>query len=154
MPTITAEERDLLERPAVATLAITRPNRAPHHSLVWYRLVDDALHVVTPATARKARHLTRFPHASALVVHPDNPFAYLALDVEARVIDDDALARSELRQIAARYLGEAAAEPYAASISAAPRLLIALDIEKVRASLRQPPKPAASDVEVEAEAHG
>lgn len=137
MPTITAEVREVLDQPAVAVLTVARTDGARHQTVVWYRLADQALHVVSEGSKRKVGHIRSDPRVSLVVVHPDNEFAYVVIEGTAQVIEDDERARSESRLIASRYLGAAAAD-WVGRMSADPRVLLVVSIERIRASLRPP----------------
>lgn len=131
-------DQALLETPAFAKLATLMADGTPQITVMWYRAEGDTIRMIAPASARKARNLERDPRATVAIDHPENGYRYLELRCRAEVVHDDAVARAELGQIAARYIGDRASA-YVASLSADPRILIILHPEQVRSHLGQPP---------------
>lgn len=134
----TAEDRGLLDGPAVAVLTTLFADGEPHSTVMWFRLVDDVVRMVAPASALKARHIANDPRVSVVVTDPENPYAYVAVRGQASLMRDDAAARAELRQIAPRYIGDKA-DGYVDSLSADPRVLIEIHATRVSGRHRQPP---------------
>ena len=130
------QERAILDAPLFAKLATLGADGTPQLTVMWFRRVDDELRMIAPASAMKTRHLTRYPRC-ALLIDADG-YTYLELRGAAEIRRDDAAARAELRQIAARYIG-ARAEAYVAGLSADPRVIIALRPQRVRAHIRPEP---------------
>lgn len=130
--------RALLELPAFATLTTLRPDGAPHTTIMWYRLADETLRMIAPASAAKVHNLARDPRLSVVVTHPENGYHYLELRGRAELVRDDAAARAELRRIAARYIGDRA-DAFTDALSDAPRVLIVVRPERVRHHAGSPP---------------
>lgn len=126
-----AAVRELLDMPAYARLAQVLPSGRPHNTILWYRRVDDHIRIISPASSVRVRALRSRPDVAVLIEHPQNAHDYVDLRGPATIIDDDAAARIELVSIAQRYIG-AAAEAYAAGLSDAPRVIIALHPDRVR----------------------
>jgi PPOX class probable F420-dependent enzyme len=131
MTMLSDRTRALLEQPAFAKLTTLDANGAPQMTVMWYRLTGDELRMIAPASAVKARHLARDPRAAIIVDAPDDGYTYVELRCRAEVVHDDAAARRELREIAARYVGERA-DAFVAGLSADPRVLLVLRPERVR----------------------
>lgn len=128
--TLTAGDRAFVDQPGYLRLATLMPDGAPQLTVLWYRRVDDALHVVCPQSAQKVRNLERDGRVSGVVEDPATPHRFLELRGRGEVVRDDAFARSELRHIAARYIG-AEADPFVDRLSAEPRVVLELTPEQV-----------------------
>jgi len=129
---------DFLERPAFATLALVLPDGALQNTIMWYRADRDTLRMIAPMASVKARALPRSPQVAIAVHAPDNPYDYLEIRGRADILADDAAARTELREIAKRYIGERASA-YVEALSDAPRVLIVVRPERVRRHASQQP---------------
>ena len=131
MTTIDTTDRELLERPAFAALAVQLPNGTLQNTMMWYRLVDDTLRMIAPAASAKARALQRSSQVAVAVHDPDNAYDYLEIRGHADVIADDGAARTELREIAKRYIGERA-DGYVDRLSDDARVLLVIHPDRVR----------------------
>jgi PPOX class probable F420-dependent enzyme len=131
MPMLSDRTRALLEQPAFAKLTTLAEDGAPRMTIMWHRLAGDELRMVAPASAVKARHLASDPRAAVIVDAPGDGYTYVELRCRAEVVHDDVAARRELREIAARYVGERA-DAFVAGLSADPRVLLVLRPERVR----------------------
>lgn len=134
----TIEDRELMERPAFAVLTTLAADGSPQSSVMWYRLEGDELRMIAPAASVKARHIAGDGRVTVVVTDPANPYAYVEVRGQARLVRDDGAARAELREIAARYIGERA-ERYAGALSSDPRVLIVVRADRVRGRHNQPP---------------
>jgi PPOX class probable F420-dependent enzyme len=128
--TLTAGDRDFLDQPAYLRLATLMPDGAPQVTVLWYRRAGNAVHVVCPRSAQKVRNLARDGRISAVVEDPSTPHRFLELRGRGEVVRDDAFARAELRQIAARYIGDRAGA-FVDGLSADPRVVLRLTAERV-----------------------
>jgi PPOX class probable F420-dependent enzyme len=131
MPMLSDRARALLEQSAFAKLTTLAPDGAPQMTVMWYRLEGEELRMIAPASAVKARHLARDPRAVVIVDAPGDGYTYVELRCRAEIVRDDAAARRELREIAARYIDERA-DAFVAGLSADPRVLLVLRPERVR----------------------
>lgn len=131
----------LLALPSYARLAQVLPSGRPHNTILWHRYVDDAIRIISPASSVRVRALRERPHVAVLIEHPQNPHDFVDLRGAATIIDDDAAARVEMVHIARRYIGDAA-PAFAAGLSDAPRVIIAL--YPSRAYRRAAPAPPSS----------
>lgn len=131
-------DRELLGRTAFATLALVLPDGSLQNSIMWYRADGDGLRMIAPAASAKARALRHSPHVSIVINEPGNPYDYLEIRGRADILADDAGARSELRDIAKRYIGDRA-DAYVDALSDAPRVIIAVQPDRVRRHRATPP---------------
>ena len=101
---------DLVSRPIVATLATYRRDGTVLLSPVWHEWHDGGFNVTIEPGDVKARHVLNDPRASIALYEDDPPYRGLELRGTARLVEEDAAAIQ--RRIAARYLGDEAAEAY------------------------------------------
>ena len=107
MVMIDANDRELLERPAFASLAIQFPNGDLQNTIMWYRLADDTLRMIAPAEsyeAKKAAFLAMLrelsPGLTQIASHPaDESLALnrIASDWQQRVWDAQLMADSDVQ---------------------------------------------------------
>jgi len=101
------EVRAFLDAPRFAVLATLREDGSPHLTVVWYERRDDEVIVNTTAPRSKARNIERDPRVSLLVGEMER---YVRLDGEARAVATGTAALADIRGMAVRYDGEAAAD--------------------------------------------
>jgi PPOX class probable F420-dependent enzyme len=101
---------DLVSRPIVATLATYRKDGMVLLSPVWHEWHDGGFNVTIEPNDLKARHVRNDPRASIVLYENDPPYRGIELRGKARLVDEDAAAIQ--KRIAARYIGEEAAEVY------------------------------------------
>ena len=99
--------RTYLDAPRFAVLATVNPDGSPHLTVIWYARREDEVIVNTTAPRKKSANMARDPRASLLVGESDR---YVRLDGEARSVATGAAALRDIRELAVRYDGEAAAE--------------------------------------------
>ncbi|MDQ6858146.1 MAG: TIGR03618 family F420-dependent PPOX class oxidoreductase [Chloroflexota bacterium] len=99
--------RTYLDVPRFAVLATVNPDGTAHLTVIWYARRDDEVIVNTTAPRKKSANIARDPRVSLLVGESDR---YVRLDGEARSVATGAGALSDIRELAVRYDGEAAAE--------------------------------------------
>ena len=131
MTNFDAADLELLRRPAFASLALQLPDGSLQNTIMWYRVEQDTLRMIAPAASAKARALKRSPRVAVTVHDPDNASDYLEIRGHAEVVADDVAARTELREIAKRYIGERA-DGYVETLSDAPRVVIVVRADRVR----------------------
>lgn len=110
-----ADLGDFLALPLVAVLATYRRDGDVLLSPVWHRWHDDGFDVTTYPTDIKVRHLQNDPRASLLIYDQQPPLRGVEIRTTATLSTLEDL--DVLRDLAARYLGEEAAEPYVASVT-------------------------------------
>jgi PPOX class probable F420-dependent enzyme len=123
--------RDFLEAPCYMRLATLMPDGAPQITVLWYRLAEDALHIICPESAQKVKNLDIDDRAAAVIEAPDSAHRYVELRGPCQVIRDDTLARRELRLIARRYIG-GDADGFVDQLSPDPRVVLKLTPTQVR----------------------
>ena len=126
MQEMTHEERRdfLLGRARTAGLATVRPDGRPHVAPVWFDLDGDALIFTTWHESVKARNIRNEPRVSLCVDDEEPPFAFVLIEGEAEVREDDPDLRYWATRIAGRYMGEELAESYGERNSVEGELLI------------------------------
>lgn len=91
--TITAADRDLLDRPLLGLLTVPpAPDRLPAPRPVWFETTAAGdVQLFSMADALKVRRLTAEPWASFVVVAPvEEPERWVALEADVTVHDDGA----------------------------------------------------------------
>ena len=102
----------LREGSRTATFASVRPDGRPHATPTWYA-VDDAEIVFTTWHATvKAANIRAHPSVVVLVQDPEPPYAYVAVEGEARLIDDLPQCRQISTLLGAKYMGADRAEEF------------------------------------------
>jgi PPOX class probable F420-dependent enzyme len=101
--------RNLLDGPHFAVVATLTGSGAPHTSTVWYLRDGDAVLISVTADKLKARNLTRDPRISLTVSDRANPYHSVDVRGTAELVDDPA--KTLPARLAARYLGDANANP-------------------------------------------
>jgi PPOX class probable F420-dependent enzyme len=104
---IDADVRQFLDAPRFAVLATLNPDGSAQLTVIWYARRDDEVIVNTTAPRKKAANIARDPRVSLLVGESDR---YVRVDGEARSAATGAAALADIRELAVRYDGEAAAE--------------------------------------------
>ena len=104
---LTAEARHFLEELRFAVIATINEDGSPHQTVVWYLLRGDDIVMNTARGRVKERNLRRDPRLASTV---EDGYRFLTLRGTARLVDDVATAQEGIRQLAARYHGEEAAD--------------------------------------------
>lgn len=121
---------EFLDRPAFLRLATLMADGSPQITVLWYRRDGENLRIVCPESAQKVRNLDRDGRVSAVIEDPESAQRYIELRGTAEVIRDDAEARDELCQIAARYIGDQA-PAYVDQLSADPRVILDIHVGRM-----------------------
>jgi PPOX class probable F420-dependent enzyme len=102
---LTDRIRAFLAEPNYATLATAGEDGEPHQAVIWYRLdADDRILVNSRTPRRWPAELRRTGRASLAVTDREDPFAWVGLQaVVDEVVDDVALAREDIVELAVRY---------------------------------------------------
>ena len=102
--TIPASHCDLVDCPAVATLATVGPDGYPHTSVVWCDFDGECIRVNTMRGFVKDRNMRRDPRVTLVCFDPGEPLRYL--EVRGRVVEaTESGAREHLDHLASRYAG-------------------------------------------------
>jgi PPOX class probable F420-dependent enzyme len=102
---------DFLARPLLAVLATRNARNDVLLSPVWHEWRDGGLTVFTGLNDVKVRHIRRDPRVSIVVCEQTPPYRGMEIDAEARIEANGDTAT--MRRIAARYIGDTAAEAWA-----------------------------------------
>jgi PPOX class probable F420-dependent enzyme len=105
--------RAFLDAPRFAVLATVREDGSPHLTVVWYERRGDEVVVNTTVPRSKARNIDRDPRVSLLVGEMER---YVRLEGEARAVATGPAALADIRGMAVRFDGEAAAERQARTV--------------------------------------
>jgi PPOX class probable F420-dependent enzyme len=122
---------DLLELPFNATLATYRRDGSVLLSPVWHEWRDGGFSIFTGASDVKVRHIERQGRAAAVVSDNAVPFRGIEVSGTPTIERDPAFVRATLERIARRYLGDAEAEVYMATL-VAPNVVIRLTPGRLR----------------------
>ena len=95
-----------------ATFASVRPDGRPHATPTWYALDGDEIVFTTWHATVKAANIRAHPSVVVLVQDPEPPYAYVAVEGEARLIDDLPQCRAISTLLGARYMGADRAEEF------------------------------------------
>ncbi len=95
-------------------LALVLPSGRPTVTPVWFTYDDDdVIRMNTWGASAKAKALALDPRASLLVDLEEPPYAFVRIDAEARIVDDDLeLCRRVATKVGGRYMGADRAEEY------------------------------------------
>jgi PPOX class probable F420-dependent enzyme len=128
---LTPEIRDFLtEARWPGVLSTLTPKGAPITSAVWFALIDDRIHISTPAARPKARNARLDSRVSFLVDTRERPYKGVAIEGTATVIEDPE--RQSMRIIAERYLGPVLPEAMEQRIAATDRVMLRITPERIR----------------------
>jgi PPOX class probable F420-dependent enzyme len=135
MPTaLTEEQRAFVDRPGTfARIATVMRDGAPQLTVMWFRRVDDTLHMVCAPDSAKARNIRRDPRVAVVVEHPDDPYRYFQFRGRAEVLTDLSAGREEGRALAHRYLGRERGDAYFVGVEHEPMLVVVVHVERVTA---------------------
>ena len=95
--------RFLDETPNVGIVTTLREDGSPHATVVWVDIEDGKVSFNTARGRAKVKHLERDPRASLLIVDPDNPFRWVAVNGSAELTDEGADA--QIDKLAKKYSG-------------------------------------------------
>ncbi|CAN5557122.1 PPOX class F420-dependent oxidoreductase [soil metagenome] len=114
MRKMNAEERKrfLLGRARTAVLATVRPDGRPHVAPIWFDLDGETVVFTTWHSSVKARNIANDPRVSLCVDDERPPFAFVVMEGEAVVREEDPDLLYWASRIAGRYMGRDQAESY------------------------------------------
>jgi len=116
----------LMEGTRTGKIAITRLDGQPYVLPVWFVLDGDDVVFTTGAETVRGRALRRDDRVSMCVDEERPPYAFVRINGRARLGEDLIEMRLWARRIAARYMGEAVADRYAARNAVPGELLVRL----------------------------
>jgi PPOX class probable F420-dependent enzyme len=128
MQEMTPDERRafLMAGTRTGKLGVTRRDGQPYVLPVWFVLDRDDVVFMTGAETAGGRALRRDGRASVCVDEERPPYAFVRTNGQARLGEDLTEMRLWARRIAARYMGEAVADRYAARNAVPGELLVRL----------------------------
>jgi PPOX class probable F420-dependent enzyme len=103
MAELTAEQRAFLESPFVGVVTDLRPDGSPHSTVVWVDVDDDGASFNTARPRAKPRHLDHDPRVSLVVVDPQDPYRWIAIDGTVALTEEGA--NAQIDQLAKKYVG-------------------------------------------------
>lgn len=112
-------------------LSTVRADGSPHVAPVWFVLDGDDVVFNTGENTAKGRNLARDGRVSICVDEEHPPFAFAVIQGRAELSSDLAEMRHWATRIAARYMGEEAADRYGARNAVPGELLVRVRVEKV-----------------------
>lgn len=121
----------LSEGTRTGKLSTVRADGSPHIAPIWFLLDGDDLIFNTGENTVKGRNLARDGRVALCVDDDRPPFSFVTLQGRAELSDDLNEVRSAATRIAARYMGDDAAEEYGARNGVPGELLVRVRIDKV-----------------------
>jgi PPOX class probable F420-dependent enzyme len=105
MAQLTDEQRRFLdENPFVAVVTTLREDGSPHSTVVWVDVQDGKIGFNTARGRAKPRFLEQDPRASLLVVDPNDPYRWVAVNGGTELTEGSADA--QIDKLAKKYLGK------------------------------------------------
>ena len=99
------EQRQFLDRnPFVGTVTTLRPDGSPHSTVVWVDVEDGKVSFNTALGRAKPRHLEHDPRASILVIDPNDPFKWVAVEGHVELTEEGA--DEQIDKLAKKYIGK------------------------------------------------
>jgi PPOX class probable F420-dependent enzyme len=102
--TLSGEQRAFLEQPFYGAVTTLRPDGSPQTTVVWVDVDDDGVMFNTASGRAKPRHLERDPRVSLIVIDPEDPYRWLAVDGRAELATEGA--DEQIDKLAKKYLGQ------------------------------------------------
>jgi PPOX class probable F420-dependent enzyme len=121
----------LLEGTRTGKLAVTRRDGSPYVLPVWFLLHGDTVIFMTGADTVRGRALRRDGRASMLVDEDRPPYAFVRVDGRVELSEDLEEMLPWSRALAARYMGEDAADAFGARNAVRGELLVRLVPDRV-----------------------
>lgn len=129
-----AERDAFLGERRVGVLAMGRDGAAPLLAPIWYLYEPGgAFRIYMSGSSAKARRLRAEGRASICVQAEDRPYRYVTADGPVTVEPLGEATHDALREMASRYLGEAAGAKYADSYSPPDEVVVTLVPQRWRA---------------------
>lgn len=129
---MTDEERlaFLSEGTRTAKLSTVRADGSPHIAPVWFLLDGDDLVFNTGKETVKGRNLARDGRVALCIDDDRPPFAFAVLQGQAELSEDPDQLRHWATRIAARYMGEEAAEEFGRRNGVPGELVVRVRVDK------------------------
>lgn len=108
MAELTDQHKEFLRNPFVGVATTLREDGSPHSTVVWVDVDDEGVSFNTETGRAKPRHLERDPRVGLIVVDPQNPFRWVAVDGTAEMTFEGA--PEQIDRLSEKYTGKT---PYA-----------------------------------------
>ncbi|MEC4020412.1 PPOX class F420-dependent oxidoreductase [Streptomyces sp. H27-D2] len=112
-------------------LSTVKADGSPHVAPVWFLLDGDDLVFTTGYDTVKGRNIARDGRVAICVDDDRPPFSFVVIQGRAELSDDLDDLRSWATRIAARYVGDEAAEQYGARNAVPGEALVRVSVDKV-----------------------
>jgi PPOX class probable F420-dependent enzyme len=86
---IPESHKDILEKPAFASVATIGPDGGPQNTPVWFGWDGSVLRFSQTTTRQKYRNLGRDPRVSLSILDPDDPYRYLEVRGQMVAVEQD-----------------------------------------------------------------
>src|SRR5262245_36041335 len=120
------QEQFLDENPFVGIVTTLRDDGSPHSTVVWVDVEDGKPSFNTATGRAKPAHLEHDPRASLLVIDPNDPYKWVAVNGHVQVTDNGADA--QIDKLSKKYIGK---DEYPWRTPTEQRLKVLIDPEKV-----------------------
>lgn len=120
------QEQFLDENPFVGIVTTLREDGSPHSTVVWVDVEDGKPSFNTATGRAKPAHLEHDPRASLLVIDPNDPYKWVAVNGHVQVTDNGADA--QIDKLSKKYIGK---DEYPWRTPTEQRLKVLIDPEKV-----------------------
>lgn len=104
MQDLTDKQKEFLDNSYVGVVTTLRADGSPHTTVVWVDREDGLVSFNTAYGRRKPANLERDPRLSLLVLDPNDPYRWLAVDGTAELTTEGA--DSQIDRLAKKYLGQ------------------------------------------------
>jgi len=124
--TVTANEREFLEKPYVGVVTTLQHDGSPQSTVVWVDADDAGISINTAYGRVKPRNLARDPRISLVVVDPGDPYRWLKLRGTADLVAEGA--DEQIDRLSKKYTGR---DVYASRAPGEQRVSVRIKIDKV-----------------------
>ena len=104
MAALTEKAREFLQNPYVGEVTTIRPDGSPHTTVVWVDVDSDEVLFNTAVGRAKERYLRKDPRVSLIVVDPEDPYRWVAVNGTAQFETEGA--DEEIDRLTKKYLGK------------------------------------------------
>ncbi|HZS23631.1 MAG TPA: PPOX class F420-dependent oxidoreductase [Gaiellaceae bacterium] len=103
MANLTDAQRQFLEQPIHGIVTTLRKDGSPHNTVVWVDVVDGKPSFNTATGRAKPRHLDHDERVGLVVLDPNDPYKWLAVDGRAEITTEGA--NDQIDKLAKKYTG-------------------------------------------------
>ena len=104
MATLNEKQAKFLDNTYVGVVTTMRDDASPHSTVVWVDRENGTVSFNTARSRAKARHLSRNPKVSLLVVDPNDPYKWVSISGTAELVEEGA--DQQIDRLAKKYLGQ------------------------------------------------